>query len=86
MKTLTFFGILCPPSSESKSWNLAAHGAITAHLSVSSITCLIYLHTKKFKINTCYKEWVIFQQYHDNIINSTALKISLKLAIGLWKL
>jgi hypothetical protein len=29
---------------------------------------------------------VIFQQYHDNIINSTALKISLKLAIGLWKL
>jgi hypothetical protein len=40
---LTFLGILCPPSSESKSWYLAAQGATTAQRKVSSITWRRYL-------------------------------------------
>lgn len=47
---LTFLGILYPPSSESTSWYLAAHGAIVAHLKVSFITWCRYLKNKKILI------------------------------------
>lgn len=39
----TFLGILCPPSSESKSWYLTTHGVSLDHRNVSSITWFRYL-------------------------------------------
>ena len=39
----TSFGIMCSPICKSYSAYLAAQGAVTQHLIVSSVTCLQYL-------------------------------------------
>lgn len=57
---LTFLGILYPPSSESTSWYLPAHGAIAEHLKVSFITWCKYLKTRKYYLHThtIYMTWL----------------------------